>query len=172
MNRAHKKKTTSKKTPDGLSSATQGPAVTRDGEQQRYIRQHLLVGWGALLLFIILGAVLESLHGFKVSWYDNVGMETRRLTWRLAHAHGTFLAVINLTFALTLYLMGESAQGAWRRIASACLLGATIALPGGFFLGGVTIYGGDPGLGIFLSPVGVLLLFIAVSLTTYRLLRR
>ncbi len=39
------------------------------------------------------------------------------MTWRLAHAHGTFLAVVNLAFALTLYVLGESAQGAWRRIA-------------------------------------------------------
>ena len=145
--------------------------MTQDSERQRYIRKHLLVGWGALLLFVTLGVVLESLHGFKVAWYHNVGMETRRLTWRLAHAHGTFLAVVNLAFALTLYVLGESAQGAWRRIASGCLLGATIALPAGFFLGGVVIYGGDPGFGIFLSPFGALLLVIAVSATIYRMLR-
>ena len=146
--------------------------MTHAGEGQRYIRKHLLLGWGALLLFVILGAVLESLHGFKVAWYHNVGMETRRLTWRLAHAHGTFLAVINTAFAVTLYVLGESAQGAWRRIASGCLLGATIALPAGFFLGGVVIYGGDPGFGIFLSPLGALLLMIAVAATIHRLLRR
>ena len=159
------------KEPEGKSSATEAPKVTQDSERQRYIRKHLLVGWGALLLFVTLGVVLESLHGFKVAWYHNVGMETRRLTWRLAHAHGTFLAVVNLAFALTLYVLGESAQGAWRRIASGCLLGATIALPAGFFLGGVVIYGGDPGFGIFLSPFGALLLVIAVSATIYRMLR-
>jgi len=157
---------------EGASSTTEAPAVTHAGEGQRYIRKHLLLGWGALLLFVILGAVLESLHGFKVAWYHNVGMETRRLTWRLAHAHGTFLAVINTAFAVTLYVLGESAQGAWRRIASGCLLGATIALPAGFFLGGVVIYGGDPGFGIFLSPLGALLLMIAVAATIHRLLRR
>jgi hypothetical protein len=159
------------KEPEGKSSATEAPTVTEDGERQWYIRKHLLVGWGALLLFVTLGVVLESLHGFKVAWYHNVGMETRRLTWRLAHAHGTFLAVVNLAFAMTLYVLGESAQGAWRRIASGCLLGATIALPAGFFLGGVVIYGGDPGLGIFLSPLGAVLLVIAVSATIYRMLR-
>jgi len=159
------------KEPEEKSSATEVPTVTEDGERQRYIRKHLLVGWGALLLFVTLGVVLESLHGFKVAWYHNVGMETRRLTWRLAHAHGTFLAIVNLAFALTLYVLGESAQGAWRRIASGCLLGATIALPAGFFLGGVVIYGGDPGFGIFLSPFGALLLVIAVSATIYRMLR-
>ena len=145
--------------------------MTEDGERQWYIRKHLLVGWGALHLFVTLGVVLESLHGFKVAWYHNVGMETRRLTWRLAHAHGTFLAIVNIAFALTLYVLGESAQRAWRRIAYGCLLGATLALPAGFFLGGVVIYGGDPGFGIFLSPVGALLLVIAVSATIYRILR-
>ena len=159
------------KEPPGESSATEVPTVTEDDERQRHIRKHLLVGWGALLLFVTLGVVLESLHGFRVAWYHNVGMETRRLTWRLAHAHGTFLAVVNLAFALTLYVLGESAQGAWRRIASGCLLGATIALPAGFFLGGIVIYGGDPGFGIFLTPLGALLLVIAVSATIHRLLR-
>ncbi len=159
------------KEPPGESSATEVPTVTEDDERQRHIRKHLLVGWGALLLFVTLGVVLESLHGFKVAWYHNVGMETRRLTWRLAHAHGTFLAVVNLAFALTLYVLGESAQGAWRRIASGCLLGATIALPAVFFLGGIVIYGGDPGFGIFLTPLGALLLVIAVSATIHRLLR-
>ena len=86
------------KEPPGESSATEVPTVTEDDERQRHIRKHLLVGWGALLLFVTLGVVLESLHGFKVAWYHNVGMETRRLTWRLAHAHGTFLAVVNLCF--------------------------------------------------------------------------
>jgi hypothetical protein len=44
-------------------------------------------------------------------------------------------------------------------------MGATLLLPGGFLLGGVVIYDGDPGVGIFLLPVGALLLFVAVLLT-------
>ena len=42
---------------------------------------------------------------------------------------------------------------------------ASLLLPGGFFLGGVVIYAGDPGLGILLVPVGALLLLTAVLLT-------
>ena len=38
-------------------------------------------------------------------------------------------------------------------------------LPAGFFLGGLYIYSGDPGLGIALVPAGGLLLFVAVALT-------
>ena len=45
------------------------------------------------------------------------------------------------------------------------LRAATLLMPAGFFLGGVTVYSGDPGLGIVLVPVGGLLLFVAVLLT-------
>jgi hypothetical protein len=38
-------------------------------------------------------------------------------------------------------------------------------LPGGFFLGGVFLYSGDPGLGVFLVPLGALTLFVGVLLT-------
>ena len=44
------------------------------------------------------------------------------------------------------------------------LLGALVLLPLGFFLGGVFIYGGDPGIGVILVPPGALLLFISVLL--------
>ncbi|MEZ4289439.1 MAG: hypothetical protein R3E53_02455 [Myxococcota bacterium] len=37
-------------------------------------------------------------------------------------------------------------------------LGAgSLLLPGGFLLGGVVVYEGDPGLGVLLAPVGALL---------------
>jgi hypothetical protein len=42
-------------------------------------------------------------------------------------------------------------------------------MPGGFFLGGLVFYGGDPGLGILLLPVGALLLLLAVSQTALSL---
>ena len=35
------------------------------------------------MVFLTLGIGLEVMHGFKVAWYINVGMETRRLMWRL-----------------------------------------------------------------------------------------
>ena len=52
-----------------------------------------------------------------------------------------------------------------RETASACLVGATILMPIGFFLGGVTIYAGDPGVGSLLVPPGGLLLLFALLLT-------
>ena len=41
---------------------------------------------------------------------------------------------------------------------------ASVLLPGGFFIGGFFIYDGDPGLGVFVVPVGALSLLIAVVL--------
>jgi len=49
-----------------------------------------------------------------------------------------------------------------RSISSALIL-AAILLPGGFFLGGVVTYGGDPGLGVWLVPVGAVLLFYSIA---------
>jgi len=41
-------------------------------------------------------------------------------------------------------------------------MAASVLLPGGFFLGGVVFYSGDPGLGVLLVPVGAMSLLIAV----------
>ena len=127
-------------------------------------RLHLKVGWWSLLLFLTIGLALEMLSGFKVGLYVDVASSTRRLMWTLAHAHGTLLSVINIVFAITL----EAAVG-WSEsrqiLASRCLRGALVLMPLGFFLGGVRVHGGDPGLGVLLVPPGALLLFIAVLIT-------
>ena len=64
--------------------------------------RHLSFGWWSLLGWLALGLGLEALHGFKTGWYLDVGNETRRLMFTLAHAHGTLLALINLAAGLTL----------------------------------------------------------------------
>jgi hypothetical protein len=112
----------------------------------------------------VLGAVLETLHGFKVGMYLDVSNETRRLLWTLAHAHGTLLALVNIAFAMTVSLLPGWTVGSLR-IASGSLLASTALLPAGFFLGGVYIHDGDPGLGITVVPPGAFLLLIAVVLT-------
>jgi len=129
-----------------------------------YTRRHLRVGWSTLVLFVVLGAVLETLHGFKVGWYLDVGNETRRLMWTLAHAHGTLLALVHIAFALTVRVT-PPADPRRRRLASMGLLLASLLLPGGFFLGGIVVHGGDPNLGILLVPIGAVLLVAAVLLT-------
>jgi hypothetical protein len=128
--------------------------------------RHLRFGWWALLLFASLGVTLEILHGLKIGWYLDLQNQTRRLMWTLAHAHGVLIALVNVVLASTLVNF-TSRVTRTIRIGSACLLCAGILVPGGFFLGGLTIYGGDPGLGILVVPVGALLLLGGVFLTAW-----
>ena len=128
-------------------------------------RRHLRFGWWSLAIFLSLGIVLEGLHGFKVRWYLDVGNETRRLMWTLAHAHGTLLSLVHIGYAATARMLPAAGSS---RAVSLCLHGATVFLPGGFFLGGAVIHGGDPGLGILLVPVGALLLLAAVVMVAVR----
>jgi hypothetical protein len=128
-----------------------------------YAMRHLRFGWWSLLVFATLGLMLESLHGFKVRAYLDVSNETRRLMWTLAHAHGTLLAVVHIVFGLTIRAVPER-NAVHQRLISLSLIGASVLLPGGFFLGGVAFYSGDPGLGVLLVPVGAVLLLAAVFL--------
>ena len=140
-------------------------------EFTQLIRRHLLFGWGSLLFFLTLGIALEALHGFKAGMYLGVSKEMRRLMWTLAHAHGTLLALVHIAFAVTLPHVAAGAA-ARRALASRCLMAASLLLPGGFFLGGLFLYGDDPGLGIVLVPIGALLLFASVFLTIQALRQR
>jgi hypothetical protein len=128
-----------------------------------YARRHLRLGWLSLGVFAAFGLVLETLHGFKLAAYVDVSHETRRLMWTLAHAHGVLLGLIHVVFALCLQLIpGLAAKHL--RLVSLSLVSATLLLPGGFFLGGLVFYGGDPGLGILLVPVGAALLIFALGI--------
>ena len=122
--------------------------------------RNLRFGWWSLLVFLSLGAVLETMHGFKIGWYVDVGNETRRLMFTLAHAHGTLLALINIAAGLTARNVDRFEL---RLSVSFALIWAAILLPAGFFLGGIVIYDGDPGLGVWLVPVGAILLFYSIA---------
>jgi len=126
-------------------------------------RHHLRFGWFSLLVFLSLGVLLEALHGFKVGFYLDVSQETRRLMWRLAHAHGTLLSLIHLAFAHACAVAPDWPDKR-RTLASRCLSAAGVLLPLGFFLGGLFPHSGDPGLGVLLVPIGAVLLFVAVLL--------
>jgi GNAT superfamily N-acetyltransferase len=130
--------------------------------------RHLRLGFWGLLVFLSLGLVLETLHGFKVGLYLDVANEARRLSWRLAHAHGTLFSLLHVVFGLTLASRhAPDARTAER--ASRLLTAATLLLPGGFLLGGFFIHGGDPGIGVLLVPLGGLALFAAIALTAHGL---
>ncbi len=125
---------------------------------------HLRFGWAALAVFVAMGACLEAMHGLKLGFYLDVSSSTRRFLWTLAHAHGALLALVNVAYGLTLRaVVMEERPG---RLASRCLIAATVLLPSGFFLGGIDIHGGDPGLAtLVLVPPGAVLLFVAVVAT-------
>lgn len=125
-------------------------------------RRHLAWGWTMLLVFVLLGVVLEALHAFKSGWYLDVGHDTRRLMWRLGHAHGTLLSLVHIAFALTLPRLAPWSPRVLAT-ASAALRAGSVLLPGGFVIGGVWIHGGDPGLGVLLVPLGAAALVIGVA---------
>jgi hypothetical protein len=136
---------------------------TRSSTPDSLIRRHLAIGWWSLLLFSTLGLLLEMLHGFKVAAYLDVGNETRRLMWTLAHAHGTLLGLIHIAFAATLGTVTTFSPEQQQTI-SKTLVAATIVLPGGFFAAGIRFYSGDPGIAAAIVPVGAALLLLATWL--------
>jgi hypothetical protein len=133
-----------------------GGANESDGDSRR-VRLHLTLGWCLLTGFMFLGMMLEAMHALKLGWYLDLANETRRLLFRLAHAHGVLLGVVNICFALSIpYRAPRRAQlEVW---ISRCVLVGSLLLPAGFLLGGVVVFGGDPNPGVLLSPVGALLL--------------
>jgi hypothetical protein len=124
-----------------------------------YAKRHLRFGWWALGVYVLLGIVLETMHGFKIDWYLDVGNEARRLMFTLGHFHGTMLAIVNIAAGLTI-----RAIDAFRinRSVSFALIAAAILLPAGFLLGRLITYDGDPGSGVWLVPLGALFMLYGV----------
>jgi hypothetical protein len=121
--------------------------------------RHLRFGWSALAIYVCLGIGLEMMHGFKIGWYLDVGNEVRRLMFTLGHFHGTMLALVNIAAGLTI----RTVEGLRiRPSVSWALVGAAILLPGGFLLGGFVTYDGDPGTGVWLVPIGAVLMLYGV----------
>jgi hypothetical protein len=139
-----------------------------DSQRQRaadVARRHLRVGFAALAFFVLLGAVLEALHAFKVAGYLDAEHETRRLMLRLAHAHGTLLSILNIVFGLT----AKAYPRACTALSSAAMFVSLALVPLGFGLGGISARGGDPGALVLLVPPGALSLFAGLLLTARRL---
>jgi uncharacterized PurR-regulated membrane protein YhhQ (DUF165 family) len=120
--------------------------------------RHLRIGYWSLALFVTLGLALEAMHAFKVAAYLDVESETRRLMWRLAHAHGTLLGLLHVAYGLTVRAVPRAAHP----IASSGLTAALLLIPGGFFAGGMFIHAGDPSVAVALVPVGFVALLVAL----------
>src|SRR5687767_4908440 len=131
--------------------------------QRSLLLWHVRFGWWSFLVFATLGLVLETLHGLKLGVYMDVANGTRRLMWTLAHAHGTALSLVHVLFGLNAGLLVDVHANRLRLIGS-CLTAATVLLPGGFFLAGIIVYSGDPGLSILFVPAGGVLLIVAIFL--------
>ncbi len=135
----------------------------REVWSREYACRHFRFGGWSLLVFATLGLVLEALQGFKVAAYLDVSNETRRMLWRLAHAHGTLLGAVHVLFGLTMRTEADRPLPRARLI-SLTLTGASVVVPAGFFLGGFGFVGGDPGLAVLLVPVGAVMLLSALFL--------
>jgi hypothetical protein len=120
---------------------------------------NLRAGFWALLVFATLGFLLEVCHALKLGLYLDVSNETRRLLWRLAHAHGALLGLVNVAYALAAHSWPRL-QG---RLAERALLVALLLMPLGFLLGGAFARGGDPGVSVSLAVAGGVALLVGLS---------
>lgn len=119
-----------------------------------------------MLLFAGLGLALEGLNGLKLGFFLDPEFHLRREMWRLAHAHGTLLSIIQLVFSGAL-ARGIFASEDRAQLASTLLRAALLLMPLGFFLGGVAPSESDPWIGIWLVPVGGALLLLALAITAF-----
>lgn len=134
-----------------------------DGLRETLASRHMRFGWLLIFAYVLLGLSLEVMHGFKAAFYLDVANEARRLVWTLAHTHGTLIGVLNLLFAYGVERL--SLSDSLFKTASRCFIAAGVLMPLGFFLGGIVVYGGDPGLPILLAPAGGAILVVAVAIT-------
>jgi len=133
-------------------------------QRKKLCRRHLLEAWGGLFLYALLGLSLELLLAYKAPLYIDVENDTRRLMWRLAHAHGTLFSILHLGLAFTFSKLRDGAFPQPAGLLSGCLTGASLLIPAGFFLGGLRAQDGDPAAAIALVPAGAVLLLVALGL--------
>lgn len=132
-------------------------ATSDASEREILARRHLRIGFGGLALFVVVGLALEAMLGLRALWYVDDAHATRRLMLTLGHAHGALVSLVNVAFGLA---TGSAAcRVAPSRASSTALIAATVLVPIGFLGGGIVIHDGDPGVPIFLVPIGGVALF-------------
>jgi hypothetical protein len=116
------------------------------------------VGWTSLFAWACIGLALEGAHGLKLSDYLDDAL-TRELC-TLAHAHGVGLAIVALVVAeLGLPRLAESR----RPFVARSVALAAITIPLAFLLSTIDHGEADPGIAIWLVPVGALALLAALA---------
>ncbi|HEU4389191.1 MAG TPA: hypothetical protein VFV34_15420, partial [Blastocatellia bacterium] len=130
-----------------------------------WVTRMMFQGWLGVAIWMAIGLLLETLMAYKApSYLDDA---QRRELFRLAHAHGTLLHLILLLAALC----GGSAHLKLPRAARIGLRFGAVMMPVGFFLAGLWHSEGDPGLFIWLVPVGAALLIfgmVVAAIASYR----
>lgn len=119
----------------------------------------LFQGWAGVAIWMSFGLLLEGLLGFRAPAYlqDSV----RRELFQLAHTHGTVLSLVLLFAAFTL----KNNLVAANNLAILALRIGSILMPLGFLLGGMFHPKDDAGIGIFLAPIGgLMIIFGAINL--------
>ncbi len=112
--------------------------------------------WFTLAFWLGFGLLMEGLIGFRSPAY--LQDPVRREVFRLAHAHGTILSLLLLIASL--YLCKDLVSPP--RLSILSLRIGALLMPVGFLLGGIWHYESDPGPGIFLVPVGGLMIIFGV----------
>jgi uncharacterized membrane protein YgdD (TMEM256/DUF423 family) len=118
------------------------------------VRGVILQAWLSIAVWMSFGLLLESLIGYRVPAY--LRDELRRELFRLAHTHGALLNLVLLGAALCIdrELVRPSKMGLL-----SLRLGA-IVMPVGFLLGGIWHTEGEPGIGVWLAPMGGVLVIL------------
>lgn len=120
--------------------------------------------WFGLAFWIAVGLLLEGLIAFRTPVY--LQDDVRREMFRLAHAHGTLLSGLLLVSLLFIKNGLISPPG----IAFLGFRLGIMLMPLGFLFGGIWHYESDPGMGVFLAPVGgflILLGIVAIGFSTF-----
>lgn len=138
------------------------PAPRRPSDVLAASSRHFVIGWVGLAIAMVGGLLVDLMLGLKLGLYLDVDNQTRRLLWRLAHAHAAGFSLVHLVFAAYLSTQVDRISTPLRAASQLATIGL-IALPAGFALGGAQLYGDDPGLAIFLAPVGGVAMTLAAA---------
>ena len=113
--------------------------------------------WWGLAFWLAFGLLIEGLIGFRTPLY--LQDPVRREMFRLAHAHGTVLSLLLLIANIYIQkgLTAPPAAAVWS------LRLGILLMPTGFLLGGIWHHESDPGIGVFLAPLGGVMIIFGVA---------
>lgn len=113
-------------------------------------------GFITLAFWMTFGLFLEGLLGYKIPAYLNNNV--RRELFRLAHTHGALFSILLIIVAICLKFELIKPNEFSKR----ALRVGTVLMPLGFLFGGIWHYESDPGIAIFLVPIGAILIIFAI----------